>query len=161
NRKMKFSTVAFENADNVAEAYLAGRCDAFLNDGTQLAAVRMRTPDPKAHVVLPETISMEPLAISVRAGDDGWANVVRWSFFSMVAAEELGLDSTNVRQRIASSTSASIMRFAGKSEDLGALLSLDRDWAVRIVEQVGNYGEAYDRNIKPLGIDRGLNRLWN
>ncbi len=161
SRRMKFSTVAFENADNVTEAYLAGRCDAFLNDGTQLAAVRMRTPDPKAHIVLPESISMEPLAISVRAGDDGWANVVRWSFFSMVAAEELGLNSKNVRTKIASSTNPSIMRFAGKSEDLGSMLSLDRDWAVRIVEQVGNYGEAYDRNIKPLGIDRGLNRLWN
>jgi general L-amino acid transport system substrate-binding protein len=161
SRKMKFSTVAFENADNVTEAYLAGRCDAFLNDGTQLAAVRMRAPDPKAHVVLPESISMEPLAISVRAGDDGWANVVRWSFFAMVAAEELGLESKNVRARIAASESPSIMRFAGKSEDLGAMLALDREWAIRIVEQVGNYGEAYDRNIKPLGIDRGLNRLWS
>jgi general L-amino acid transport system substrate-binding protein len=161
SRKMKFSTVAFENADNVTEAYLAGRCDAFINDGTQLAAVRARTPDPKAHIVLPESISMEPLAISVRAGDDGWANVVRWSFFAMVQAEELGLDSKNIRARIADSKNPSILRFASKSEDLGAMLALDRDWAVRIVEQVGNYGEAYDRNIKPLGIDRGLNRLWN
>jgi general L-amino acid transport system substrate-binding protein len=161
SRKMRFSTVAFENADNVTEAYLAGRCDAFINDGTQLAAVRMRTPDPKAHVVLPESISMEPLAISVRAGDDGWANVVRWSFFSMVAAEELGLDSKNVRAKTATSTNPNITRFAGKSEDLGAMLSLDRDWAIRIVEQVGNYGESYDRNIKPLGIERGLNRLWS
>lgn len=160
-RKMKFSTVAYENADNVTEAYLAGRCDAFLNDSTQLAALRTRTPDPKAHVVLPEALSMEPLAISVRAGDDGWANVVRWSFFAMVAAEELGLDSKTVRTKIGASTNPGIMRFAGKSEDLGSMLSLDRDWAIRIVEQVGNYGEAYDRNIKPLGIDRGLNRLWN
>ena len=71
-----------------------------MNDGTQLAVVRMRTPDPKAHVVLPESISMEPLAISVRSGDDGWANVVRWSFFAMVAAEELGLEAKNVRARI-------------------------------------------------------------
>jgi len=161
SRKMKFSTIAFENADNVAEAYLAGRCDAFINDGTQLAAVRLRTPDPKAHTVLPESISMEPLSISVRSGDDGWASVVRWSFFAMLQAEELGLDSKNVRSRIAASTNPSILRFAGKSEDLGAMLLLDRDWAVRIVEQVGNYAEAYDRNIKPLGIDRGLNRLWN
>jgi len=79
----------------------------------------------------------------------------------MLAAEELGLDSKNVRAKIAASTNASILRFAGKSEDLGAMLSLDRDWAVRIVEQVGNYAEAFDRNIKPLGIERGLNRLWN
>ena len=160
-RKMKFSTVAFENADNVTEAYLAGRCDALLNDGTQLAAVRLRAPDPKAHIVLPESISMEPLSISVRNGDDGWANVVRWSFFAMVQAEELGLDSNNVRSRIAASTNPNIVRFAGKSEDLGAMLGLDRDWAVRIIEQVGNYAEAYDRNIKPLGIERGLNKLWS
>jgi general L-amino acid transport system substrate-binding protein len=161
SRKMKFSTVAFENADNVAEAYLAGRCDAFINDGTQLAAIRLRTPDPKRHIVLPESISMEPLSISVRNGDDTWANVVRWSFFAMLAAEELGLDSTNVRTKIAASTNPNILRFASKSEDLGAMLSLDRDWAVRIVEQVGNYAEVFDRNIKPLGIERGLNRLWN
>ena len=160
-RKMKFSTVAFENADNVTEAYLAGRCDALLNDGTQLAAVRLRAPDPKAHIVLPESISMEPLSISVRNGDDGWANVVRWSFFAMVQAEELGLDSKNVRSKIAASTNPNIVRFAGKSEDLGAMLGLDRDWAVRIIEQVGNYAEAYDRNIKPLGIERGLNKLWS
>jgi general L-amino acid transport system substrate-binding protein len=160
SRAMKLSTVAYENADNVAEAYLRGRCDAFLNDGTQLAAVRMRTPDPKAHVVLPEKISMEPLSISVRNGDDGWANVVRWSFFAMVQAEELGLDSGKVRAKIAESSNPGVLRFAGKSEDLGAMLALDRDWAVRIVEQVGNYAEAYDRNIKPLGIERGFNRLW-
>lgn len=160
SRNLKFSTVAFENADNVAEAYLAGRCDAFLNDGTQLAAIRFRTPDPKLHVVLPELISMEPLAISVRNGDDTWANVVRWSFFAMLAGEELGLDSKTIRARIAASTNPSVLRFAGKSDDLGAMLALDRDWAIRIIEQVGNYAESYDRNIKPLGIERGLNRLW-
>jgi general L-amino acid transport system substrate-binding protein len=160
SHRMKFSTIALENADNVAEAYLSGRCDAFINDGTQLAAARLRTPDPKAHVVLPETISMEPLSISVRNGDDGWANVVRWSFFAMVQAEELGLNSKNVREKIGASNNPSVLRFAGKSEDLGALLALDRDWAVRIIEQVGNYAEAYERNITPLGIARGLNRLW-
>jgi general L-amino acid transport system substrate-binding protein len=160
-RKMKFSTVAFENADNVAEAYLAGRCDAFLNDGTQLAAIRFRTPDPKGHIVLGETISMEPLSISVRNGDDNWANIVRWSFFAMLQAEELGLDSRTIRAKIAQSTNPSVLRFAGKSDDLGAMLSLDREWAVRIVEQVGNYAESFERNIRPLGIERGLNRLWN
>jgi len=160
SRRMKFSTVAFENADNVAEAYLGGRCDAFLNDGTQLAAARLRTPDPKAHMVLPEAISMEPLSISVLNGDDGWANVVRWSFFAMVQAEELGLNSKNVREKTGGSNNPSVLRFAGKLEDLGAMLAVDRDWAVRIVEQVGNYAEAYDRNIGPLGIERGLNRLW-
>ena len=160
SRKMKFSTIAFENADNVTEAYLSGRCDAFINDGTQLAAVRRRAPDPTAHTVLPESIGMEPLSISVRSGDEGWANIVRWSFFAMLQAEELGLDSKNVRSRIAESTNPTILRFAGKSDDLGGMLFLDRNWAIRIVEQVGNYAEVYDRNIKPLGIDRGLNRLW-
>jgi general L-amino acid transport system substrate-binding protein len=160
SRRMKFSTISIENADNVTEAYLSGRCDALLNDGTQLAAVRLLTPDPKAHVVLPGTISMEPLSISVRNGDDGWANVVRWSFFAMVQAEDLGLNAKNVRETIGASSNPGILRFAGKSEDLGALLALDRDWAVRIVEQVGNYAEAYERNIAALGIERGLNRLW-
>jgi general L-amino acid transport system substrate-binding protein len=160
SQKMKFSSVSFENADNVAQAYFSGRCDALINDRSQLAATRSIAVDPSAHVVLPDIITTEPLSPSVRAGDDKWANVVRWSFYAMIQAEELGLESKGVRATVASSTNPAVQRFAGKLEDLGAVLGLDRDWAVRIVEQVGNYGESYDRNIKPIGLDRGLNRLW-
>jgi len=157
---MKFKSVSFENADNVAQAYFAGRCDAIINDRSQLASLRSLAPDPKEHIVLPEIISTEPLSPSVRAGDDQWANVVRWSFYAMVQAEDLGLQSTTVRATISTSQNPNVLRFAGKIEDLGGMLGLDREWAVRIVEQVGNYGESYERNIKPIGLDRGINRLW-
>jgi general L-amino acid transport system substrate-binding protein len=157
---MKFSSVSFEDANNVAQAYFNGRCDAITSDRSQLASVRSTAPDPKAHIVLPEIITSEPLSPAVRAGDDGWANVVRWSFYAMVQAEALGLQSTTVRATISTSQNPDVLRFAGKMEDLGGMLGLDREWAVRIVEQVGNYGESYERNIKPIGLDRGLNRLW-
>ncbi len=157
---MKFKSVSFENADNVAQGYFAGRCDAIINDRSQLASLRSLAPDPKEHIVLPEIISTEPLSPSVRAGDDQWANVVRWSFYAMVQAEDLGLQSTTVRATISTSQNPNVLRFAGKIEDLGGMLGLDREWAVRIVEQVGNYGESYERNIKPIGLDRGINRLW-
>lgn len=157
---MKYSAVAFENADNVAQAYFTGRCDALINDRTQLAATRSISTDPKAHVVLPDFTSTEPLSPSVRAGDDGWANVVRWSYYAMIHAEELGLTSANVREMTTTNQSPSVQRFAGKTEDLGGMLGLSRDWAFNIVSQVGNYGESYERNVQPLGLDRGPNRLW-
>ncbi|MGH6663533.1 MAG: hypothetical protein ACREB2_01335 [Pseudolabrys sp.] len=157
---MKYSQVAFENADNVAQAYFSGRCDAMTSDRSQLASVRSLAPDPKAHVVLPEIITTEPLSPAVRAGDDKWLNVVRWSFYAMVQAEDIGLQSTTARAVISSSQDPNVLRFAGKMEDFGGMLGLDREWAVHIVEQVGNYGESYERNIKPIGLDRGVNRLW-
>src|ERR1700730_14296501 len=157
---MKFSLVSFENADTVAQAYFTGRCDAMTSDRSQLAALRSLASNPKAHVVLPEIITTEPLSPAGRAGDDGWANVVRWSFYAMVQAEDLGLQSTMVRATISTSQNPDLLRFAGKTEDLGGVLGLDREWAVRIVEQVGNYGESYERNITPIGLDRGVNRLW-
>ncbi len=159
SRGLKYQTVAFENADNVAQAYFTGRCDALINDRSQLAATRSTAPNPKAHVVLPDIISTEPLSPSVRSGDDAWANVVRWSFFAMIQAEELGINSKNVGEA-AGSSNPNIQRFVGKLEDLGAMLGLRREWAVSVVEQVGNYGESYDRNILPIGLERGYNKLW-
>lgn len=159
SRGLKYSTVSFENADNVAQAYFSGRCDALINDRSQLAATRSIAPDPKAHVVLPDIISTEPLSPSVRSGDDAWANVVRWSFYAMIQAEELGLSSKNIGEA-AGSSNPNVQRFVGKLEDLGAMLGLNREWAVNVVRQVGNYGESYDRNILPIGLERGYNKLW-
>ncbi|WP_046867084.1 amino acid ABC transporter substrate-binding protein [Microvirga massiliensis] len=160
SRGMKYETIAFADANVVAEAYLKGRCDAMTSDQSQLTAVRSQFPDPKAHVILPEIITKEPLSPAVRNGDDEWANVVRWSFVAMVEAEEIGLNSDNVRQMMASSTDPAIQRFTGKSDNFGSMLGLDKEWAVNIVEQVGNYAESYDRNVKPIGLERGVNRLW-
>lgn len=159
-RSMKYEVVSFADADAVAQAYLSGRCDVMTSDQSQLSAVKSLFSDPSAHVILPEIITKEPLAVAVRNGDDQWANVVRWSVFAMLEAEELGIDSKNVEELAASSTDPGIQRFVGKSDNVGAFLGLDRAWAVRIVRQVGNYAESYERNIKPIGLDRGVNRLW-
>jgi general L-amino acid transport system substrate-binding protein len=158
---MKFKTVVIEKLEEVMNAYLAGRCDAFTTDHSGLIALRgSRVPKPDEHVILPEIISKEPLGPAVRHGDDRWLDVVKWSLFAMIEAEELGLTSKNIGGQ-AKAASPSVQRFAGASGDLGKMLGLDNRWALNIVRQVGNYGESFDANLKPLGFERGLNRLWN
>jgi general L-amino acid transport system substrate-binding protein len=159
--KMSFKTVVIEKLEEVLNAYLGGRCDVFTTDHSGLIALRgSRVPKPDDHVILPEIISKEPLGPAVRHGDDRWFDVVKWSMFAMVEAEELGLSSKNIDQQ-AKSANPSIQRFVGASGDLGKMLSLDNRWALNIVKQVGNYGESFDANLKSLGFERGLNRLWN
>jgi general L-amino acid transport system substrate-binding protein len=159
--KMKFKPVVIEKLEEVLNAYFAGRCDAFTTDQSGLIALRgSRVPRPEEHVVLPEIISKEPLGPAVRHGDDRWFDVVKWSMFAMVEAEELGLSSKNIEEQ-AKGGSPAIQRFVGASGELGKMLGLDNRWAFNIVKQVGNYGESFDANLKPLGFERGLNRLWN
>jgi len=110
-------------------------------------------------VILPEVISKEPLGPVVRQGDDKWFDVVKWTLFAMLEAEELGLTSGNI-EGMASSANPAIQRFVGTSGDIGKMLGLDNRWAFNIVKQVGNYGEMFDANLKPLGFDRGINNLW-
>ena len=158
---MKFKPVVIEKLEEVLNAYFAGRCDAYTTDQSGLIALRgSRFPKPEEHVVLPEIISKEPLGPAVRHGDDRWFDVVKWSLFAMVEAEELGLSSKNIEQQ-AKGGNPSIQRFVGASGELGKMLGLDNRWAFNIVKQVGNYGESFDANLKPLGFERGLNRLWN
>src|SRR5438067_895944 len=122
-----------------------------------LRASRAQRPDD--HVILPELISKEPLGPAVRHGDDRWFDIVKWSLFAMIEAEELGLSSKNIDQQ-AKSPNPAIQRFVGASGDLGKMLALDNRWAYQIVRQVGNYAESFDANLKPLGFERGYNRLW-
>jgi general L-amino acid transport system substrate-binding protein len=159
--KMSFKPVVIEKLEEVLNAYFSGRCDVFTTDHSGLIAVRgSRAQKPDEHVILPEIISKEPLGPAVRHGDDRWFDIVKWSIFAMVEAEELGLSSKNVDQQ-AKSPNPSIQRFIGASGDLGKMLSLDNRWAFNVVKQVGNYGESFDANLKELGFERGLNRLWN
>jgi general L-amino acid transport system substrate-binding protein len=159
-RKMTFKPVVIEKLEEVLNAFFAGRCDVYTTDVSGLVAVRAsRAPNPADYVILPEVISKEPLGPVVRHGDDRWFDVVKWSLFAMLEAEELGLSSKNIDQQ-ASSSNPSIQRFVGASGELGKGLGLDEKWAYRIVKQVGNYGESFDANLKPLGFDRGLNNLW-
>ena len=158
--KMKFKPVVIEKLEEVLNAYFSGRCDVYTTDISGLVAVRAsRAPKPDDHLILPEVISKEPLGPAVRHGDDRWFDVVKWSLFAMIEAEELELTSKNIDQQ-AGSQNPSVQRFVGATGDIGKMLGLDNRWALNIVKQVGNYGESFDANLKPLGFDRGINRLW-
>jgi general L-amino acid transport system substrate-binding protein len=158
--KMSFKPVVIEKLEEVLNAYFAGRCDVYTTDVSGLVAVRAsRAPNPADHVILPEVISKEPLGPVVRHGDDKWFDAVKWSLNAMLEAEELGLSSGNIDQHV-SSSNPSIQRFVGASGELGKGLGLDNKWAYNVIKQVGNYGESFERNLKPLGFDRGLNNLW-
>jgi general L-amino acid transport system substrate-binding protein len=158
---MKFKPVVIEKLEEVLNAYFAGRCDVYTTDVSGLVAIRAsRAPNPAEHVILPDIISKEPLGPAVRHGDDRWFDVVKWSLYAMIEAEELNLTSKTVDQHVKSASPA-IQRFVGASGDIGKGLGLDNRWAYNIVKQVGNYAESFERNLSPLGFERGLNRLWN
>jgi general L-amino acid transport system substrate-binding protein len=161
--KMQLKTVTFATANEAIKAYDAGRCDAYTTDASGLYAERLRLANPDDNIVLPEIISKEPLGPVVRHGDDQWFDIVKWVLFAMLNAEELGITQKNVDDMTKSSNPA-IKRFVGTEGNYGEQLGLTKDWAVRIVKEVGNYGEAFERNVgkgSPLKIDRGLNKLWN
>jgi general L-amino acid transport system substrate-binding protein len=163
SNKMKYEVVAFSTADETVKAYDAGRCDVFTSDVSQLYAMRLKMTNPNDQVVLPEVISKEPLGPAVRQGDDQWFDIVKWTFYAMINAEELGVNSKNVDQEL-NSTKPDVRRLLGAEGNFGEHLGLSKDWAARIIKLVGNYGESYDRNVgsgSKLNIERGLNRLWS
>ena len=160
--KIKYEVIAFATADETVKAYEAGRCDVFTSDVSQLYSMRLKLPKPDEHAVLPEVISKEPLGPVVRHGDDQWFDIVKWSHYAMLNAEELGITQKNIDQMV-KSDNPEIKRLLGTDGNLGEQLGLTKDWVVRIVKAVGNYGESYDRNVgsgSRLGISRGLNKLW-
>ncbi|MEZ5840607.1 MAG: amino acid ABC transporter substrate-binding protein [Hyphomicrobiales bacterium] len=160
---MPYEIVAFEKADEVASAYDAGRCDVFTTDASGLYAHRLKLTNPDEHMVLPEIISKEPLGPVVRQGDDQWFNVVKWTLYAMVNAEELGVTSKNVDE-MKGSENPEIKRLLGTEGAFGEGLGLGNDWAYNVVKSVGNYGEVFEANVgpaTPLGIARGLNSLWS
>lgn len=160
---MKYEVIAFATADDTIKAYESGRCDVFTTDQSGLYAERLKLANPGDHVVLPEIISKEPLGPMVRHGDDQWFDIVKWALFAMVTAEELGITQKNVDEKV-KSDNPELKRVLGTDGNLGEQLGLTKDWVVRIVKAVGNYGESFDRNVgsgSKLGIARGLNALWN
>jgi general L-amino acid transport system substrate-binding protein len=167
--KLEYKLVAFEKNEEVLAAYTDGRCDVFTTDQSGLYAERLKFTNPDEHVVLPEIISKEPLGPLVRQGDDAWFNVVKWTYFALLNAEELGVTSANVEEMKAS-TNPEVQRLLGvKNADgsaagFGTGIGLSEEWAAQIVKQVGNYGEIFERNVglnTNLKIARGKNALWN
>ena len=160
---LQYTPVVFENNDEVNKAYEAGRCDVLTTDQSGLYATRVKLANPDDHVILPEVISKEPLGPAVRQGDDEWFDIVKWTLYAMIQAEEFGISSANVQQVKAETQNPDIQRFLGVIEEKGKELGLPNDFAVQIVTQVGNYGDSFDRNVgpnTPLKIERGLNALW-
>jgi general L-amino acid transport system substrate-binding protein len=159
--KMKFKPVVIEKMEEVLNAYFAGRCDVYTTDVSGLIAGRAaRSASADEHVILPETISKEPLGPAVRHGDDRWFDIAKWSLFAMINAEELDLSSKTIDAKLKSDNPV-IQRFVGGAGDFGKMLGLDKRWAYQIIKQVGNYGESFQRNLTPLGLERGANNLWN
>jgi general L-amino acid transport system substrate-binding protein len=161
--KMKLKTVTFGSADETIKAYDAGRCDAFTTDASGLYAERLKLAKSDEHIVLPEIISKEPLGPSTRHGDDQWFDIVKWTHYAMLNAEEFGITKANVNDML-KSENPEIKRLLGVEGNFGEQLGLTKDWIVRIVKHVGNYGESFERNVgqgSPLKIARGLNGLWS
>ena len=160
---MKYQEMKFGKLDEVFKAYDSGQCDTFTADVSQLYALRLNLSKPDDHVILPDVISKEPLAPVVRQRDDDWMMIVKWTLYAMINAEELGVTSKNIDEAL-KSKKPDVMRLVGTEGAYGEALGLTRDWAVRIIRHVGNYGEVYERNVgsgSKLKIPRGLNQLWS
>jgi general L-amino acid transport system substrate-binding protein len=163
-REMAYAAKVFDNAEDAIAAYEKNECDAYTADQAQLYAIRMGLARPDEHIVLPEVISKEPLGPAVRAGDEQWFNIVRWTLFALINADELEVRGANVADEKAKSKKAGVRRLLGVEGTFGTDLGLDNDWAARAISAVGNYGEIFERNLgkdSKLTIDRGLNNLWN
>jgi general L-amino acid transport system substrate-binding protein len=159
---MKYEEVKLPRLDEVVKAYESGKCDTLTADVSQLYALRVNLAKPSDHVILPDVISKEPLAPVVRQRDDDWMMIVKWTLYAMINAEELGVTSQNIDEAL-KSKKPDVMRLVGTEGTYGEDLGLTKDWAVRIIRHVGNYGEVYERNVgseSKLHIPRGLNQLW-
>lgn len=159
---VKYTPIVFEEVNPTFEAYAQGRCQGITSDRSQLVSRRSVLPDANNHILLSETMSKEPFAPAVANGNPQWSNLVRWTVYALIEAEEQGIDSKNVDQKL-TSTDPGTKRFLGTEGDLGKSLGLTNDFAVRVVKKVGNYGEIYDRNLgpnTPFKLERGQNNLW-
>ena len=158
-----YTPVTIQDDAEGQRQFLAGACDAYTTDASGLAALRATLPNPGDYVILPEIISKEPLGPVVRHGDNQWGDIVRWTYYMLVAAEEKGITKANIEEVAASTTDPEVKRMLGLEGDLGVMLGLDKDWGKRAIAAAGNYGEIFEANIgasTPIGLARGLNALW-
>jgi general L-amino acid transport system substrate-binding protein len=161
---ISYEPVPVENDAQAAQQYLAGACDVFTTDASGLAATRASFEAPADHIILPDIISKEPLGPVVRHGDSQWGDIVRWTLNALISAEELGVTSANVAEMASAATdNPEINRLLGTEGEYGAMIGLDKDWAVRAIAAGGNYGEIFEKNIgenTPIALARGLNAQW-
>lgn len=159
----RFQPVLFERTDQAVAALVAGRCDAFGTDASQLAGARSSMPNPREWTILPERFSKEPYGAYVRRDDTQWFDVVRWYTYALIEAEEQGVTRANAEEMRRTSVNPNTRRLLGVTPELGEALKLDRNWAYNIIRAMGNYGEIYTRTMgpdTPVGLERGPNELW-
>jgi len=163
SNKMKYKLVSYDTNDQVLKGYETGRCDVLTSDQSQLYGLRIKLAKPDESIVLPEVISKEPLGPVVRQGDDKWFDIVKWTLYGMVNAEEVGVTQANVDAML-KTDNPDIKRLLGVEGQLGEQLGLKKDFMVPVIKQVGNYGESFEATVgkgSPLKIARGYNALWN
>lgn len=157
---LRYKSLTFGDINQGLLAYRMGRCDAITTNRAGLATRAIAFPDRDEHILLEDMISKEPQSAVVRHGDDQWRDIVLWTFNVHIAAEELGIDQENVQEMRESSSNLEVQRLLGVTGNLGERLGLPNDWAFNIINEVGNYNDMWQRNFSPLGLDRGVNRLW-
>ena len=163
SNNMDYQPVSIDSNAEGEQQYMAGACDAYTTDASGLAATRAAFAAPENHIILPEIISKEPLGPAVRHGDNNWGDVVRWTLYALIAAEEYGVTSKNIEELTKSSQNPEVQRLLGVTDNLGAMIGLDAEWAKRAILAGGNYGEIFAANIgeqTPIGLARGLNAQW-
>jgi len=158
--RVRFTPVVIEQLNDVVQAYVSGRCDAYTTDVSGLASTRSAQARPADHVILPDVISKEPLGPLVRHGDQRFADLLRWIHFGLLGAEEMGITAANVAQVAANDQRPEAQRMLGRTGDLGRMLTVDNAWMLNVIRHVGNYGEIFERNLVPIGLQRGPNGLW-
>ncbi len=161
--KISYKPVPIESNEEARKNYIADRCDTYTTDASGLAATRATFDNPGDHLILPEIISKEPLGAVVRHGDDQWADIVRWTIYALIAAEQDGVTAANVDKRAMDKSNPNVSRMLGSEGNLGKMLGLDKTWARRVIKAQGNYGEIFERNVglkTPVGLARGLNALY-
>ena len=163
SNNMDYEPVPIETNAEAQQQYLAGACDVYTTDRSGLAATRATFENPQDHVILPETVSKEPLGPLVRHGDPEWGDIVRWTLNALIAAEEYGVTSANVEELAQGTDNPEVNRLLGTEGNLGEMIRLEPDWARRAIASQGNYGEIFERHIgesTPIGLSRGLNAQW-
>jgi general L-amino acid transport system substrate-binding protein len=159
---MSLSVATFPTAQEARTGYDEKKCDVLTSDVSQLYAERLKLSAPNTHIILPEVISKEPLGPVVRQGDDQWFNLIKWTLYALINAEEIGVGQQSIDEAM-KSQKPDVRRIVGTEGAFGEQLGLSKDWAARAVKAVGNYGEIYERNVgsqSKLAIPRGLNALW-
>jgi general L-amino acid transport system substrate-binding protein len=159
-QEMNYEPLPIETNAEAQQNYLAGACDVYTTDKSGLAATRSTFENPADHVILPETISKEPLGPLVREGDEPWGDLVYWVTRGLVAAEEYGITAENVEEIAANPPNPSVARLLGAEGNMGEILGVENDYMVQALMSVGNYGELFEKYLTPVGLDRGLNALY-